>query len=101
MSETIETAMEYLARVNVVSVGPCMSLHVSKEGRAVILQLDNTCGRDISECIPGEGADISISREIDTGRVVRVRLPLYQERLVVSGEGMKTVMFQVGERESE
>lgn len=65
---------------------PCMSLEVSRDGKSVTLHLD-TALDTIDEWIPGEGADISLMRHRETGKVAGVRLPLYNELLVVSYDG--------------
>jgi len=64
----------------------CMALVVHREGRAVELMLD-THSHYNGEWIPGEGADICLYRDIDTGKVMGVRLPLYCDRLSVWHDG--------------
>lgn len=79
--------------------GPCMSLHVSTDGQAVELLLD-TSANTYSDWIKGEGADIGLIRDMDTNRVLGVRLPLYQRKLMVSGDDFETVTIDTsGERE--
>ena len=64
----------------------CMSLYVCEDSDSVELCLDTQ--RDVtSEWIPGEGADIHLLRCRDTGKILGVRLPLYNKRLCVDYAG--------------
>lgn len=65
---------------------PCMSLHVNEDGQCVELLLDTN--RDTyHEWIPGEGGDIGLVRDFETGKVVGVRLPLLNPLLSVFYNG--------------
>lgn len=64
----------------------CMYLSVHELGHAVELCL-NTQSTFNGEWIPGEGADICLHRDIDTGKIVGCRLPLMCKRLVVQVNG--------------
>jgi hypothetical protein len=64
----------------------CMALTVSNNGGAVELLLDTS--RDTyGEHIAGEGADICLYRDTETGKVVGVRLPLMKQELSVFHDG--------------
>lgn len=62
---------------------PYTSLLIDEEGGCVDLVLD-TKRATICEWIKGEGADICLYRDRDTGKVVGCHLPLYQKELRVS-----------------
>ena len=64
----------------------CMALTVHEVGDAVELLLD-TAIVTYSEWIKGEGADICLYRCRETNKVVGVRLPLMNRRLVVHHDG--------------
>ena len=78
---------------------PCMSLVVSKDGQHVELCLDTSLST-VSEWIPGEGGDISLTRCGVTGRVVGVLLPLLRDNLSVHHDGPIRINagFRRGER---
>lgn len=76
----------------------CMSLTVSEEGHRVELLLDNSIAT-YSEWIEGEGADIGLTRCLETKRVVGVTLPLLQRRLCVHHDG--PIRINAGFRKSD
>ena len=64
----------------------CMALNVSEDGKAVELWLDTSIAT-YSEWIKGEGADITLMRDQETGRVVGCRLLLMNRKLCVHHDG--------------
>lgn len=62
--------------------------------KAIDINLDLT-SQDYSEWIPGEGADIALMRDMETKKVVGARLPMYAKRLIVGGEGLPTIVFDL------
>jgi hypothetical protein len=73
---------------------PIASLHVSAAGNCIDLSLD-TSQSVYSEWIPGEGGDIGLKRIRETNRVNGADLPLYAKTLVVSGDKLPTVVFDL------
>lgn len=65
---------------------PCMMLTVDRDGLAVELMLD-TAANTYVEPIPGVGADCGLRIDMDTQRVVGIRLPLIRNNLCVNHRG--------------
>ncbi len=64
----------------------CMAIYVCQESHSVELLLD-TGVSTYGDWIKGEGADICLIRCQETHKVYGVRLPLYNERLLVQYDG--------------
>lgn len=64
----------------------CMGLSVDERSGTVELCLDTSTDTYL-ECIKGEGADIGLLRCSKTNKVMGVKLPLYNNKLVVHHEG--------------
>ena len=80
LAKFIEAAIEESRKLTEHLPKPIMALWVSGEGDSVDLMLDNT--RDTySDWIPGEGADIGLTREQETKRVYGAHLPLYAKSI--------------------
>lgn len=91
LGEMLKEAMAEAARYE-----NCMSLSVDSEhGHAVELHLD-TSRSTYGEWIPGEGGDICLIRDRETDKVVGVRLPLMNNRLVVSHDDGVQVRINEG-----
>ena len=74
-AELLKTGMAEAA-----SVPPCTSLLMDEQGGAVEL-LTDTKAIYYGEWIKGEGADICLYRERETGRIVGCRLPMHHTEL--------------------
>ena len=64
---------------------PNMYVYHCKDSRSVEL-VTNTDANVVAEWIPGEGADIALYRDRETGKVVGVRLEAYGDELQVAPE---------------
>lgn len=94
LAQFIRNAIEEVHRITANMPKPIMSLHISDEGKSVDLCLD-TSKATYGDWIKNEGADITLQREDGTDRVFGARLPLYAKTLVVGGNNIPTLYFDL------
>jgi hypothetical protein len=68
------------------AVPSCTSILIDKDSDTLDIVLD-TKASIVGEWMPGEGADICLYRDRETGRVVGCHLPLYHKKVKVSRIG--------------
>jgi hypothetical protein len=73
---------------------PIASVSISKAGNAIDICLDNTKS-GYGDWIKGEGADIALQRDNETNKVIGARLPLYAKSLVICGEVLPLLRFDL------
>ena len=91
---TLLAAVEEGRRMTAHLPKPIASVSVSKGGNTIDIYLDNTKD-SYGEWIRGEGADITLQREWETGKVVGAHLPLYAKSLIISGEVLPEVAYDL------
>lgn len=96
LAETLHEMIAESAKRTAHLPRPIASVTVHREGMALDVCLDGD-KPDYGEWIKGEGADISLKREVSSGKVCGARLPLLAKTLIIGGDfGTITIDIEAG-----